>query len=162
MEHKERRVGPDRRKNPLDQIALDLPKIASEMVRLRSEVRIAKAAWRFTIIVVTIAIALGGFLLYRINEQSHQREEDRKAFDLANCEAGNRSRNAIREDLVFGVRDVFINLNPEAAADPANAADLAQYNKFFDDIAAKFPHRDCEQLVNNPVTPVTESSTTSP
>ncbi len=42
---------------------------------LRSEVRTARVSWRFTAVVVVIAIGLGGWLIYRTNDAAHKAQD---------------------------------------------------------------------------------------
>lgn len=127
----ERRVNPDRRKSPLDQIAVDLPVVHSELVRLRSEVRVAKAAWRFTIIVVSGAIIVGGVLFFRQYEQAIEQAEDRINANYHDCLAANERREQIGL-MGAAFRDSLVNASGGATA--ARARNPEGYDTFIKEI----------------------------
>lgn len=127
---------------PLDRIARQLP-------RLRSEVRLARRSYRLTITVVVLAILTGAVLFYRQGEADQERAAAARQYDLDQCARSNASRQVIAE--AFDTqRDVLIaaTASADGTTSPRRQASLDAYNSGIDELVAKFSPRDCVKLLD--------------
>lgn len=125
--------------NPLVTISTELPK-------LRSEVRLARRSYRFTIAVVALAILTGAFLFWRQAQADAADDRRDRQYILDQCERGNVSRKAIA-DAFDKERDTLIAASSSSAPRTAEQQRrLDAYNAGIDDLIDDFAPRDCAAL----------------
>lgn len=126
-----------------------LERIARQIPRLRSEVRLARRSYRFTVAVVAVAIVTGAALFWGQHQDDVAREAADRQYELDQCERGNTTRERIA-DVVDAQTDALITASAPAdgVVTPRRAEAVATYRAGVDPIVAELREpRDCEALL---------------
>ena len=126
-----------------------LAKIAGELPRLRSEVRLARRSYRFTIAVVCLAIATGGFLFWQQHQDDVRDRAADRQYELDQCERGNQTRERIA-DVVDAQTNALLAASAPAdgVVTPRRADAVATYRAGVDPIVKELREdRDCVALL---------------
>lgn len=132
----------------LDSLLQELAGLRAELVETRSQARLAQRSWRFTIGVVAAAILLGGILLWKVNDTSHQRSDDVTAFFHALCDAQNDARAGVRDYSEGHTAALFRAFDVDPANPPAeSAARVRAFQSEVDQLERELAPLNCESFV---------------
>lgn len=131
---------------PTDGIA----RIAGELASLRSEVRLARRSWRFTLAVLIIATATGAALFWNDHQQDVGRDRDAKQYDFDQCVRGNKTREQIA-DIVDTQTNALITASAptDGVVTASRLRAIEVYRSGVDPLVKELrADRDCAALVN--------------
>ena len=133
----------------LTALANELAQTRAELVTTRSEARLARRSYRFTITLLIVAIGAGGWLFWSDHRQDVERERADRQYELDQCERGNATREAIA-DIVDTQTDALITASAPAdgITTPRRQASVDLYRSKVDPIVNELrTDRDCVALL---------------
>jgi hypothetical protein len=129
-----------------------LVSIAQDLPTLRSEVRLARRSYRFTIGVVAIAILTGAVLFWNQYQADVVRDRDARQYILDQCERSNASRKLVA-DAFDKERKTLLAASGGGSRTSEQQQRIDAYNAGIDELIASFAPRDCAALTKAAVQP---------